>query len=57
MNKLKSRRFWVVVWACLILTISVSIKYDATWLAIIAGVPVAWIGFESNNKKYYKKEE
>lgn len=56
-SKYKSRRFLITVWSIIVLTVSLIMEYEPSWMILIAGVPVTFIGFESNNKKYYRKND
>lgn len=56
-NKYKSRRFWICIWAVIILSISLFREYEPTWLTLIAGIPVAYIASESYTKTHRGKNE
>ena len=57
--KLASRRFWIVIWACLVLTfwgtLSIILEISLPWMAgvmvIIAGIPVTYVTITSLKKK------
>lgn len=58
-NKMKSRRWWIVIWALsyisIISFICVKTGYDATWIsgtmAVVAGIPVTYVTFSTIKKK------
>lgn len=58
-KKMKSRRWWIVVWAIVYISAlsfyCVKTKYDAAWiagtLAVVAGIPVAYVTFSTLKKK------
>jgi hypothetical protein len=57
-SKLSSRRFWLVCWACAVLTawgtISIFLNNSPAWMsgtmAIIAGIPVSYVTISSMKK-------
>lgn len=59
MDKLKSRKFWIVIWAMVTFTtlgvISVATDFEAAWMAgsmlILAGIPGAYVGIGQAKKK------
>lgn len=62
-QKLTSRRFWIVIWACFILTFWGSVSLFRTvshpWMGIvfpiIAGIPVSYVTITSLKKKEGEK--
>lgn len=58
-QKLKSRRFWITIWAILYVTLIPIVfaicNYDGSWLSgvftLIAGVPVSYVTFSTLKKK------
>ncbi len=59
MDKLKSRKLWIVIWAMLTFTalavISVATEFEASWMAgamlILVGIPGAYVGIGTAKKK------
>lgn len=59
MAKLKSRKFWIVVWAMLtfsvLAVISVVTEFEAGWMAgamlVLVGIPGAYVGIGQAKKK------
>jgi len=59
MSKLNSRKFWIVLWACLIITIwgSCSLYFDKvpSWMsgamALLIAIPAAYVGIGTAKKK------
>ncbi len=58
-KKLASRRFWIVIWACLLLTFwgtlsmiqTISLPWMAMVFPIVAGIPVGYVTITSLKKK------
>ncbi len=58
-KKMKSRRFYIVLWSVLyvsgISVYSVKTQFDAAWiagtLALVVGIIITWMGFSSAKKK------
>ena len=63
-NKMKSRRWWIVLWAISTATIlmgySIITKYSPDWLGIvlpiILAIPSVYIGFDTTLKNTYAKK-
>jgi len=61
-NKLKSRRFWIAIWAIATVTslmlVSMKIQYDPNWLdnavSFLLGIIGAYISIEGINKPKMK---
>ena len=59
MSKLNSRKFWIVIWACLIITIwgSCSLIYDKVppWMsgamALLIAIPAGYVTIGTAKKK------
>ena len=59
MDKLKSRKFWIVIWAMVTFTalgiVSVVTGFEAAWMAgamlVLVGIPGAYVGIGQAKKK------
>lgn len=59
MSKLSSRKFWIVIWACLIITgwgtYSLIIGKVPAWMsgtmALLVAIPAAYVGIGTAKKK------
>lgn len=51
MSKIKSRKLWIVIWACLTISaicfFSIKMQFDGSWmpglLAVLAAIPVGYV--------------
>jgi hypothetical protein len=58
-EKMKSRRWWIVIWALayisIVSIICIKTGYDAGWIsgtmAVVAGIPVTYVTFSTIKKK------
>lgn len=57
MSKLTSRRFWITIWSIVILTFSLFLRYEPSWMFLIAGIPVAYIAADTYSKKQYETQK
>ena len=56
-NKWQSRRWLITLWAIVILTTSLILKFEPSWMIAIAAIPPAYIAAESYTKTHRSKDE